>query len=96
MSKFLCIIGMGSYYFSDVCINVDFEVMVDISDEWIIDCIGIKECCIVGLYEMVVIMGVEVSKKVFEVVGIDLKFIDMIVCVIMLGCYVLFSSVCEI
>lgn len=69
---------------------------MDISDEWIIDCIGIKEWCIIGVDEIVVIMGVEVSKKVIEMVGIDLKFIDMIVCVIMSGCYVFLSIVCEI
>lgn len=96
MSKYLWFIGIGSYYLIDVCINVDFEGMVDISDEWIIDCIGIKERRIIGVDEIVVIMGYEVSKKVIEMVGVDFKFIDMIVCVIISGCYVLFSIVCEI
>lgn len=50
------ILGIGSYLLFQVCINVDLEKMVEISDEWIVVCIGICECCIVVDNEIVVDM----------------------------------------
>lgn len=52
-------------------INVDLEKMVDIFDEWIVICIGICECYIVVLNEIVLIMGFEVVICVIEMVGIE-------------------------
>lgn len=47
MSKIIVvIIVVGGYVLEYVFINKIFEIMVDINDEWIIICIGIKERCI--------------------------------------------------
>lgn len=93
--------GIGFYVFDKVVINDDLIRVMDISDEWIQEWIGIKECWYGIKYEeIMIIMGVCVVEIVIECVGISKEDIDFIIFVIFsldyyfFGCGVLLQ--CEL
>ena len=78
MKKFARIIGTGSYLPSKVVTNVDLEITLDTSDEWITARTGIKERRIVT-NESTCDLALEASKKALEMSEISPSEIDLII-----------------
>lgn len=73
------IIGLGSYLPEHILSNVDFEKMVDTTDEWIVTRTGIKERRIAAENEFTSDMGVEAAKKALQQANVAPESIDLII-----------------
>lgn len=60
-------------------------MMVEINDEWIIMCIGIKERCIFkGENQGIFVMGIEVVNGFLEKINIVFEEVELVICVIVI------------
>lgn len=74
------ILGTGSYVPDRVITNADLERLVDTTDEWIMQRVGVKERHVVGnSLDNTTTMAVEAAKKAIEAADIDPQSIQMIV-----------------
>lgn len=72
------ITGTGSYLPKRILSNVDFEKMVDTTDEWIFTRTGIRERHIAAEGEFTSDLALEASKNAIASAGISLEQIDLI------------------
>jgi 3-oxoacyl-[acyl-carrier-protein] synthase-3 len=73
------LIGTGSALPKRAVPNAEMAVMVDTSDEWIVDRTGIRNRYVAGPDETTSTLATEAAKKAIEAAGIDAKSIDLIV-----------------
>lgn len=74
------IAGTGSYLPSKILSNADLEKMVETSDEWIIQRVGISSRHIASLpHETNVFMASEAAKKALEQSGLSAQDLDLII-----------------
>jgi 3-oxoacyl-[acyl-carrier-protein] synthase III len=73
------IAGTGSYLPEKILSNVDFEKMVDTTDEWIFTRTGIRERHIAAEGEFTSDLALQASLKAIEAAGINASDIDLIV-----------------
>ncbi len=74
------IVGTGSYIPSEILSNADLEKMVDTSDEWIMQRVGVRKRHIIGKSkDNTTTMAVVAARNALEMAGIDPQAIDMIV-----------------
>jgi 3-oxoacyl-[acyl-carrier-protein] synthase-3 len=74
------IIGTGCHIAEDVLTNLDFEKMVDTSDEWIVERTGIRERRFAPKGIQTSDMGADALKKALDMAGLNPNDLDMIVC----------------
>lgn len=72
--------SIGSYVPEKIMSNLDFEKIVDTSDEWIVQRTGIKNRRIAAQDENTSDMGALAAKKALERSNIDKDDIDMVIC----------------
>jgi 3-oxoacyl-[acyl-carrier-protein] synthase-3 len=89
MSKLNAVItGIGAYIPDDVLTNDDISKMVDTTDEWIIERVGVKERRILKDKTLgVAFMGIQAVNQLFEKTGVDPKSINGIICATSTGDY---------
>lgn len=73
------IAGLGSYLPEKVLTNADLEKMVETSDEWIQQRVGIKERHIIAEDEGVADMATQAAMRALEAAGVIAADLDMIV-----------------
>jgi len=74
------IAGTGSYLPSKILSNAELEKMVETSDDWIIQRVGISSRHIASLpHETNVFMASEAAKKALEISGISAQDLDLII-----------------
>lgn len=88
------IIVIGIYVLSRCLINVDLEKIVDMLDEWIVQCIGMRECWIVDEQQFIFDLCIEVVKDFKSCYEGIFDNVDMIFVVIIIFDYVFLSMVC--
>ncbi len=79
MTRRSVLIGTGSALPKRAVPNAEMAVMVDTSDEWIVDRTGIRNRYVAGPDETTSTLATEAAKKAIEAAGIDAKSIDLIV-----------------
>ncbi|MFH1422900.1 MAG: beta-ketoacyl-ACP synthase III [Planctomycetota bacterium] len=79
MKKKVKILGTGSYLPEQILSNLDFEELVDTSDEWITTRTGIKERRIAAKDESTSTLATIASQRAIEAAGISAKEIDTII-----------------
>lgn len=89
-------IGIGSYVPEKVLTNLDFEKMVDTSDEWIVTRTGMKERRIARDDEFTSDMGTEAAKRALAQANMSPQEIDCIICATFTPDYLLPSTACLI
>ena len=72
------IIGMGAYVPEKIVTNDDLSTMVETSDEWIVQRVGVKERR-VSVNETAADFGVKAAKKALESAGISAEELDLII-----------------
>jgi 3-oxoacyl-[acyl-carrier-protein] synthase III len=89
------IIGVGSYLPETVLTNADLEKIVDTSDEWIVQRVGIRERHIVGdSGETVSTMTVKAARKALEDAQLSPADVDMVVACTATHNYLFPSAAC--
>src|SRR6202044_2454571 len=74
------ILGVGSYLPETVLTNADLEKIVDTTDDWIVQRVGIRKRHIVGQSaDTVSTMAVQAAKRALENAGLKPADIDMVV-----------------
>lgn len=73
------IIGTGSYLPPHVLTNKDLEKMVDTTEEWIMQRVGIRERHLIKDDDTTASMAIKASKSAIEAAGIDPNDIGMII-----------------
>jgi len=74
------IAGTGSYLPTKILTNADLEKMVETSDEWILQRVGISSRHIASLpHETNVFMATEAAKKALEMANISAQDLDLII-----------------
>lgn len=72
--------GVGGYIPKQVLSNMDFEKMVETSDEWIMKRVGVRERHVIaGSSDNTTTMAVDASKRAIEMSGIDPSTIEMVI-----------------
>ena len=77
--KFIGILGIGTYVPEKIITNLDFEKMVDTSDEWITTRTGIKERRIASAEEATSDLATKAALKALENAKISPEEIDLII-----------------
>lgn len=93
--KYSKIIGTGSYLPETILTNLDLEKLVDTSDEWIMQRVGIRERHIVGKTdETVSTMTVKAARKALENAQLQPNDIDMVITCTATNDYLFPSAAC--
>ena len=93
--KYSKIIGTGSYLPDTILTNADLEKIVDTSDEWIFQRVGIRERHIVGdSDETVSTMTVKAARKALENTQLQPNDIDLIIACTATNDYLFPSAAC--
>jgi 3-oxoacyl-[acyl-carrier-protein] synthase-3 len=74
------ITGIGAAVPEKVMTNLDFEKILDTSDEWITKRTGIKERRLVSDGETTASLSVSAARKALENAGVDPKQLDLVIC----------------
>jgi 3-oxoacyl-[acyl-carrier-protein] synthase-3 len=93
-TKYAKIIGTGSYLPSKILTNADFEKMVDTTDEWIFERVGIKSRHVLGPNEVASDMIERAASKAIEAADIDPNKIDLIIVATLTSEYITPSAAC--
>lgn len=73
------IIGTGSYLPPHVLTNAELEKMVDTTDEWIMQRVGIRERHLIKDDDTTASMAIKASKSAIEAAGVDPNDIGMVI-----------------
>jgi 3-oxoacyl-[acyl-carrier-protein] synthase-3 len=92
--KYARIIGTGSYLPNKILTNADFERMVDTSDEWIMERVGIKKRHVLSNNEVASDMIEAAAKKAIEAANINQDEIDLIIVATITSEYITPSAAC--
>ncbi|ACJ20544.1 beta-ketoacyl-ACP synthase III [Coxiella burnetii] len=72
--------GVGSYIPQQILSNADLEKMVNTTDEWIMQRVGVRERHVIANSpDNTTTMAVDAAKRAIEMAGIDSAVIDMII-----------------
>lgn len=71
--------GTGSYLPKKLVTNADLEKMVDTTDEWIMQRVGIRQRHVMSEGETVATMSVEAAQRALDACGLQARDLDMIV-----------------
>lgn len=88
------IIGTGSFLPDKILTNADFEKMVDTTDEWITERVGIKSRRVLGPNQVASDMIEGAAKKAIADAGIKTEEIDLIIVATLTSEYVTPSAAC--
>jgi len=74
------IVGTGSYVPKELLTNADLEKMVETTDEWIMQRVGVKQRHIIGKSsDNTTTMAVEAAKNALDIAGMSPQEIDMVI-----------------